>query len=74
MPHLESMEQSSNYSLMSLTPATVIASRLFTLIPDIFDRLIVTEGLKLLGFARLVDEGSNYSRFRNRSDSLELIS
>jgi len=55
VPHLESMEQSSNYSLMSLTPATVIASRLFTLIPDIFDRLIVTEA-KLLGFPLLTKD------------------
>ena len=47
LPHIQSMNQSSNYSLLSLTPTTVIASHEYTQIPDIFDRLIVTEAIQL---------------------------
>ena len=36
-------EQSSNIHLTSLTPQIVVAAQSLTVIPDIFDRLIVTE-------------------------------
>jgi PIN domain nuclease of toxin-antitoxin system len=37
------MAESENYPLLPLLPETVIASHQYTIIPDIFDRLIVTE-------------------------------
>ncbi len=46
LPHLRAMEKSDNYQLSSLSPATVIASHAYTSIPDIFDRLIVTEAIQ----------------------------
>lgn len=41
------MQQSVNYELLPLLPDLVISSRTFTAIPDIFDRLIVAEALRL---------------------------
>jgi PIN domain nuclease of toxin-antitoxin system len=43
LPHLRAMAASTNYPLSHLLPETVIASHQYTIIPDIFDRLIVTE-------------------------------
>lgn len=43
LPHLQAMAASENYPLLPLLPETVIASHQYTIIPDIFDRLIVTE-------------------------------
>ena len=43
LPHLRAMAASDNYPLLPLLPETVIASHEHTIIPDIFDRLIVTE-------------------------------
>lgn len=43
LPHLRAMAASDNYPLSPLLPETVIASHQYTIIPDIFDRLIVTE-------------------------------
>jgi PIN domain nuclease of toxin-antitoxin system len=43
LPHLRAMSASDNYPLLPLLPETVIASHQYTIIPDIFDRLIVTE-------------------------------
>ena len=43
LPHLRAMAASDNYPLSSLIPETVIASHQYTIIPDIFYRLIVTE-------------------------------
>ena len=43
LPHLRAMATSDNYPLSPLLPETVIASHQYTSIPDIFDRLIVTE-------------------------------
>lgn len=43
LPHLQAMVASDNYPLLPLLPETVIASHQYTIIPDIFDRLIVTE-------------------------------
>jgi PIN domain nuclease of toxin-antitoxin system len=45
LPHLRAMAESANYSLSPLLPETVIASHEYTIIPDIFDRLIVTEAI-----------------------------
>ena len=45
MPYLHSMNESENYPLAPLLPKTVIASHEHTIIPDIFDRLIVTEAI-----------------------------
>ncbi len=45
IPHLHSMNRSRNYVLTPLLPITVIASHEHTIIPDIFDRLIVTEAI-----------------------------
>jgi PIN domain nuclease of toxin-antitoxin system len=44
LPHLEALSHSRNYSLLSLQPSTVLASHRYAAIPDIFDRLTVTEG------------------------------
>ena len=43
LPHLRAMAASDNYPLSPLLPETVVASHQYTSIPDIFDRLIVTE-------------------------------
>ncbi|MBI3245132.1 MAG: hypothetical protein HYZ50_01350 [Deltaproteobacteria bacterium] len=43
LPHLRAMAASDNYPLSPLLPEIVIASHQYTIIPDIFDRLIVTE-------------------------------
>ncbi len=43
--HLRAMAASDNYPLSPLLPETVIASHQYTTIPDIFDRLIVTEAI-----------------------------
>ncbi len=43
--HLQSIMESVNYHLISLSPETVIASHEYTEIPDIFDRLIVTDAI-----------------------------
>ena len=43
--HLQAMTESENYSLTPLLPETVIASHEHAAIPDIFDRLIVTEAI-----------------------------
>ncbi len=45
IPYLHSMNESENYPLAPLLPKTVIASHEHTIIPDIFDRLIVTEAI-----------------------------
>jgi PIN domain nuclease of toxin-antitoxin system len=45
LPHLRAMAESHNYPLSSLLPETVIASHVYTSIPDIFDRLIVAEAI-----------------------------
>lgn len=45
LPHLEALDHSQNYSLLSLQPSTVLASHHYAAIPDIFDRLTVTEGI-----------------------------
>ena len=45
IPELRAMAESDNYPLSPLLPETVIASHEYTLIPDIFDRLIVTEAI-----------------------------
>jgi PIN domain nuclease of toxin-antitoxin system len=45
LPRLSAMHTSDNYPLASLLPAVVLASHTLTLIPDIFDRLIVAEAL-----------------------------
>jgi PIN domain nuclease of toxin-antitoxin system len=45
LPHLRAMAASDNYPLLPLLPDTVIASHQYTTIPDIFDRLIVTEAI-----------------------------
>jgi PIN domain nuclease of toxin-antitoxin system len=41
--HLRTMAASLNYPLTPLLPEIVIASHQYPIIPDIFDRLIVTE-------------------------------
>ncbi len=46
VPHLRTMAESTNYPLSPLLPATVIASHEHSIIPDIFDRLIVTEAIE----------------------------
>jgi PIN domain nuclease of toxin-antitoxin system len=60
---LARIETSSNYVLVPLRPATVIASHQLTAIPDIFDRLVVTEawerGLALLSRDPVI-AGSGY--------------
>ena len=45
LPHLQEMATSETYPLCPLLPETVIASHEYVTIPDIFDRLIVTEAL-----------------------------
>ncbi len=46
IPHLRIMvAECVNYDLTPLLPETVIASHKYTNIPDIFDRLIVTEAV-----------------------------
>ncbi len=45
IPYFHSMNESENYPLTSLLPETVIASHGYSIIPDIFDRLIVTEAI-----------------------------
>ena len=44
---IDSIKNSSNYQILPLRPDTVIASHTLTAIPDIFDRLIVAEALRL---------------------------
>jgi PIN domain nuclease of toxin-antitoxin system len=44
---LELMRNSANYEFLPLFPETVIHSRTLTAIPDIFDRLIVAEAMRL---------------------------
>ena len=41
------MESAGHYQFLSLSPNLVIASHLFTFIPDIFDRLIVADTHRL---------------------------
>ena len=43
--HLEKIKSSDNYLLSPLLPETVIDSHKYSIIPDIFDRLIVTESI-----------------------------
>ncbi len=45
--HLNWMKSQPNYELMPLDPELVISSHTLTAIPDIFDRLIVAEALRL---------------------------
>ncbi|MGH9835175.1 MAG: type II toxin-antitoxin system VapC family toxin [Blastocatellia bacterium] len=45
--HLSWMKNQPYYELMPLDPDLVISSRTLTAIPDIFDRLIVAEALRL---------------------------
>lgn len=45
--HLDWMKRQPNYKLLPLDPELVISSRTLTVIPDIFDRLIVAETLRL---------------------------
>ncbi|ETW97196.1 MAG: hypothetical protein ETSY1_23605 [Candidatus Entotheonella factor] len=45
LPHLDAMAKSDNYPLCPLLPQMVIESHHYTAIPDIFDRLIVTEAI-----------------------------
>ena len=45
LPYLDVMATSDNCPLCPLRPHTVIASHHYTIIPDIFDRLIVTEAI-----------------------------
>ncbi len=44
---LTSLQGSSSYQFLPLLPETVINSHTLTAIPDIFDRLIVAEALRL---------------------------
>jgi PIN domain nuclease of toxin-antitoxin system len=44
---LTSLRNASNYLFLPLQPATVIASHTLTTVPDIFDRLIITEARRL---------------------------
>lgn len=45
--HLNWMKNQPNYELLPLDPDLVISSHALTVIPDIFDRLIVAEALRL---------------------------
>lgn len=45
MPHIQSIKECENYRLLPLLPETVVSSNEYTIIPDIFDRLIVTEAI-----------------------------
>jgi PIN domain nuclease of toxin-antitoxin system len=45
LPYLRAMATSTNYLLLSLLPQIVIDSHQYTMIPDIFDRLIVTDAI-----------------------------
>ncbi|MGH9766999.1 MAG: type II toxin-antitoxin system VapC family toxin [Blastocatellia bacterium] len=45
--HLHWMKSQPNYELLPLDPELVISSRTLTTVPDIFDRLIVAEALRL---------------------------
>jgi len=45
--HLRWMNSQPHYELLPLDPELVISSRTLTVIPDIFDRLIVAEALRL---------------------------
>ncbi len=45
LPRLDAMATSDNDPLCPLLPHTVIASHHYTVIPDIFDRLIVAEAI-----------------------------
>ncbi len=44
---LTSLRNASNYLFLPLQPATVIASHTLSQVPDIFDRLIITEARQL---------------------------
>jgi PIN domain nuclease of toxin-antitoxin system len=44
---LELMRNSSSFEFLPLFPETVIQSRTLTAIPDIFDRLVVADALRL---------------------------
>ncbi len=44
---LELMRNNASYEFLPLFPSTVIQSRTLTAIPEIFDRLIVTEAVRL---------------------------
>ena len=44
---LELMRNNASYEFLPLFPSTVIQSRTLTAIPDIFDRLIVAEAVRL---------------------------
>lgn len=44
---VEKWQSADNVQLTSLTPDIVVTSAKFTIIPDIFDRLIVTEAYRL---------------------------
>jgi hypothetical protein len=46
LTQLEAMAASETYPLTPLLPQTVIASHEHTVVPDIFDRLIVTEAVE----------------------------
>lgn len=52
---LELMRSSINFEFLPLFPETVIQSHTLTAIPDIFDRLIVAEALRL-GFPLLTGD------------------
>ena len=41
------MRQSANYEFLPLLPDDIFNSRILTVIPDIFDRLIVSEALRM---------------------------
>lgn len=45
--YLQQMQNNRSYELLPLLPAHVIASHTLTAIPDIFDRLVVAETLRL---------------------------
>ncbi len=45
LAQLSVMRASRNFPLTALTPDIVVASSGFTMVPDIFDRLIVTEAV-----------------------------
>ena len=48
LAQLNVMQGSANYMMLPLLPETVIASPSHAVIPDIFDRLIVTEAQRLV--------------------------
>jgi PIN domain nuclease of toxin-antitoxin system len=47
LAELNALQAKTNYTLLPLLPETVINSHTLTAIPDIFDRLVVAEALRL---------------------------